>query len=56
MKKNEQSLWDRMKCINIYLTVFPEGEREEQEVHMKTMVNIFPNFMENINLKTYEAS
>lgn len=36
MKKNEQSLWDRMKCINIHLRVFPEeGEREEQEVHMK---------------------
>ena len=49
MKRNEDSprhLWDNTKCINICITVIPEGgEREKgpEEIYEEIIAENFPN-------------
>ena len=51
MKRNENSLWDNIKCTNIHIIGVPEGEEREkgpERIFEEIIVENFPNMGKEI--------
>ena len=61
MKRNEDSLWDfwdNIKCTNIHIIGFPEGEEREEgpeKIFEEIIVENFPNMGKEIATQVQEA-
>ena len=53
VKRDLQTLWDNLKCSNIWITGVPKGEEEDQEIENlfeQIMKENFPNLAKEIRL------
>ena len=58
MKRNENSLWDNIKCTNIHIIGVPEGEEREkgpERIFEEIISENFPNMRKETLIQVQEA-